>query len=90
MRSRKLAEGDNRVAFVLRDPVCCVNPRRVDPHTHVIWAGDRADEFEQRLAGATYQDIMAAGGGINKTMRTVADYREREAGGGAVDVVDSA
>jgi imidazolonepropionase len=35
----------------------------------VIWAGDRAGEFEQRIAGATYQEIMAAGGGINRTVR---------------------
>jgi len=46
-----------------------VTPGLVDPHTHVIWAGDRADEFEQRIAGATYQAIMAAGGGINRTVR---------------------
>jgi len=46
-----------------------VTPGLVDPHTHLVWAGDRADEFEQRLAGATYQDIMAAGGGINRTVK---------------------
>ncbi len=46
-----------------------VTPGLVDPHTHVIWAGDRADEFAQRIAGATYQEIMAAGGGINRTVR---------------------
>jgi imidazolonepropionase len=46
-----------------------VTPGLVDPHTHVIWAGDRAEEFEQRIAGATYQEIMAAGGGINRTVR---------------------
>lgn len=45
-----------------------VTPGLVDPHTHLIWAGDRADEFEKRLAGATYQEIMAAGGGINRTV----------------------
>jgi imidazolonepropionase len=45
-----------------------VTPGLVDPHTHLIWAGDRAGEFEQRLAGATYQEIMAAGGGINRTV----------------------
>ncbi len=44
-------------------------PGLVDPHTHFIWAGHRADEFEQRLRGATYQEIMAAGGGINRTVR---------------------
>jgi len=46
-----------------------VTPGLVDPHTHVVWAGNRADEFEQRIAGATYQQIMAAGGGINRTVR---------------------
>jgi imidazolonepropionase len=46
-----------------------VTPGLVDPHTHLIWAGDRADEYERRLAGATYQEIMAAGGGINRTVR---------------------
>src|SRR4051812_40508188 len=34
-----------------------VTPGLVDPHTHLIWAGDRAEEFEQRLKGATYQEI---------------------------------
>ncbi len=46
-----------------------VTPGLVDPHTHLIWAGDRADEFERRLEGASYQEIMAAGGGINHTVR---------------------
>lgn len=44
-------------------------PGFVDAHTHVIFAGDRVDEFEQRIAGATYQEIMAAGGGIMSTVR---------------------
>src|SRR5258708_21396523 len=46
-----------------------VTPGLVDPHTHLVWAGDRAEEYEMRLAGASYQDIQAAGGGINKTVR---------------------
>ena len=45
-----------------------VTPGLVDPHTHLIWAGDRADEFERRIAGATYQEIMAEGGGIVRTV----------------------
>jgi imidazolonepropionase len=44
-------------------------PGLVDPHTHLVWAGDRAAEFEQRVAGATYMQIMQAGGGINATVR---------------------
>lgn len=46
-----------------------VMPGFVDPHTHMLWAGDRAAEFEMRLEGKTYMEIMAAGGGINSTVR---------------------
>ncbi|MBK9715314.1 MAG: imidazolonepropionase [Kouleothrix sp.] len=46
-----------------------VLPGFVDAHTHVVFAGDRVDEFERRLAGATYLEIMAAGGGIMSTVR---------------------
>jgi imidazolonepropionase len=46
-----------------------VMPGFVDPHTHLIWAGDRAAEFEMRLAGASYMEIMKAGGGILSTVR---------------------
>lgn len=49
-----------------------VVPGFVDPHTHLPWAGHRAHEFELRLDGATYMEIMAAGGGI---VRTVTDTR---------------
>ncbi|MEF3274293.1 MAG: imidazolonepropionase [Chloroflexus sp.] len=45
-----------------------VCPGLIDCHTHIVYAGDRLDEFEQRCAGATYQEIMAAGGGILRTM----------------------
>ena len=48
---------------------CVVLPGFVDPHTHVIWAGDRAGEFEQKMAGTPYLDILAAGGGILSTVR---------------------
>ncbi len=50
---------------------CAVVPGFVDPHTHLLWAGDRAHEFEMRIAGATYMEIMAAGGGINSTVSRV-------------------
>ncbi|MGB7875723.1 MAG: imidazolonepropionase [Anaerolineales bacterium] len=46
-----------------------VMPGFVDPHTHIIWGGDRAKEFEMRLEGAKYLDILAAGGGILSTVR---------------------
>ena len=46
-----------------------VLPGLVDPHTHLVWAGDRVDEFEMRLQGKTYMEIMAAGGGIAATLQ---------------------
>lgn len=46
-----------------------VMPGLVDPHTHMVWAGDRAGEFEMRLQGKAYMEIMAAGGGINATVQ---------------------
>jgi len=48
-----------------------VLPGFVDSHTHLLFAGTREDEFEQRLQGATYQEIAARGGGINATVRRV-------------------
>lgn len=46
-----------------------VMPGFVDPHTHLIWAGDRAAEFEMRLQGKSYLEILEAGGGILSTVR---------------------
>lgn len=46
-----------------------VMPGFVDPHTHLIWAGDRAGEFELRVAGASYMELLEAGGGILSTVR---------------------
>jgi imidazolonepropionase len=47
---------------------CAVLPGFVDPHTHLVFAGDRRDELGRRLAGATYAGIAAEGGGILKTV----------------------
>jgi imidazolonepropionase len=46
-----------------------VSPGLVDPHTHPLFDGNRADEFERRAAGATYLEIASAGGGIRSTVR---------------------
>jgi imidazolonepropionase len=46
-----------------------VLPGFVDAHAHPVFAGTRADEFEERAAGATYQEIAARGGGIKSTVR---------------------
>ena len=46
-----------------------VTPALIDCHTHLVFAGDRAGEFEQRLNGASYEDIARAGGGIASSVR---------------------
>ena len=46
-----------------------ITPGLIDPHTHLIHGGDRAHEFELRLAGATYEEIARAGGGIASTVQ---------------------
>src|SRR5688500_14920863 len=55
-----------------------VIPGFVDPHTHVIFAGDRRDELQRRLAGATYAEIAAAGGGIVRTVAATRTASEDE------------
>ena len=49
-----------------------VLPGLIDPHTHAVWAGDRLGDFEARVAGATYEQILLAGGGIRSTVRATA------------------
>jgi imidazolonepropionase len=46
-----------------------VLPGFVDPHTHLVFAGDRADEFARRLEGESYEEVLASGGGIHRTVR---------------------
>ena len=48
---------------------CLVTPGLVDCHTHLVYGGDRAREFELRLQGATYEEIARAGGGIRSTVQ---------------------
>jgi imidazolonepropionase len=50
-----------------------VIPALTDPHTHAVWAGDRYRDFEARTQGASYEAILAAGGGIRSTVRATAD-----------------
>ena len=51
-------------------------PGLIDCHTHLLYAGNRANEFELRLQGASYQQIAAAGGGIASTVRATRDASE--------------
>ena len=46
-----------------------ITPGLIDCHTHLVYGGDRAHEFELRLQGASYEDIAKAGGGIASTVR---------------------
>lgn len=55
-----------------------VTPALIDCHTHLVFAGNRAPEFEQRLQGVSYQDIAKAGGGIMSTVRQTRAASEEE------------
>ena len=57
---------------------CVVTPGFVDAHTHMVFAGSRAAEFEQRIEGKTYQQIAAAGGGIANTVRATRNATAEE------------
>jgi imidazolonepropionase len=50
-----------------------ITPALIDCHTHLVFGGDRAAEFEQRLRGASYEDIARSGGGIMSTVRATRD-----------------
>ncbi|WP_404331957.1 imidazolonepropionase [Mesobacillus maritimus] len=55
-----------------------VTPGLVDPHTHIAFGGSREREFEMRLEGVSYMDIMNAGGGIHATTRMTREAKEEE------------
>ena len=50
-----------------------ITPALIDCHTHLVFAGDRSGEFEERLRGTSYEDIARAGGGIMSTVRATRD-----------------
>jgi imidazolonepropionase len=55
-----------------------ITPGLIDCHTHLVYAGNRAQEFEQRLKGATYEEIARAGGGILSTVKATRAASEEE------------
>ena len=70
-------------AQVIAGEGCTVVPGFVDPHTHLVFAGDRRDELRRRLAGASYADIAAAGGGIVTTVAATRAASEHDLVDGA-------
>ncbi len=66
-----------------------VTPGLIDCHTHVVFGGDRAREFEMRLEGASYQQIAQAGGGILSTVRATRDTDEADLLASALRRVDA-
>ena len=91
-----VAVRDGRIAFVgaerdlptdwdAAERVPCdgrwITPGLVDCHTHLVFAGDRAHEFELRLAGASYEEIARAGGGIISTVRATRAASEEDLAG---------
>ena len=69
-------------AFAATEVIDCagrwITPGLIDCHTHLVHAGNRAHEFELRLAGASYEEISRAGGGIVSTMRATRAASESE------------
>jgi imidazolonepropionase len=65
-----------------------ITPGLVDCHTHLVYGGNRAREFEMRLAGATYEEIARAGGGILSTVSSTRAASEDELMAGALARVD--
>jgi imidazolonepropionase len=72
------AGAEERAGAVHRLGGVWVTPGLIDCHTHLVYAGHRADEFEMRLNGASYADIARAGGGIASTVRAVRAADEDE------------
>ena len=66
-----------------------ITPALIDPHTHIIFGGHRAVEFEMRLNGATYAEIARAGGGILSTVNGTRAASERTLLAGALPRVDA-
>ncbi|WP_375196943.1 imidazolonepropionase [Sphingobium sp.] len=66
-----------------------ITPGLIDCHTHLVHGGDRAAEFEMRLAGASYEEIARAGGGILSTMRATRAASEEELVASALPRLDA-
>ncbi|MDF2810441.1 MAG: imidazolonepropionase [Microvirga sp.] len=98
-----IAAQDGRIAFVgsmedlpsswdAADRIDCagrwITPGLIDCHTHLVFGGDRAQEFELRLKGASYEEIAQAGGGIVSTVRATRSASEDDLVAGALARLD--
>ncbi len=72
------AEPEKLSEYVMDGEGMFATPGLIDCHTHLAYAGDRAPEFEQRLQGASYEEIAKAGGGINTTVQATRELPEKE------------
>lgn len=61
-----------------------ITPGLIDPHTHLVWAGSRANEFMRRCKGETYEEIAKQGGGIISTMKAVQEAPVEELAQGII------
>jgi imidazolonepropionase len=84
---------DAPAALDARDTVDCagrwVTPGLIDCHTHLVHAGDRAHEFEQRLAGVSYEEIARRGGGIASTVNATRAASEAQLVASALPRLDA-
>lgn len=72
------AEPERCAREVVRASGGCITPGLIDCHTHTVFAGDRAGEFEQRLRGVSYEQIARDGGGIVSSVRATREASEEE------------
>lgn len=74
-----LAQPPEKLAAAVHDAQgAWITPGLVDCHTHLVYAGDRSEEWMLRLSGASYEDIARAGGGIASTVRKTREASEME------------
>ncbi|WP_299009883.1 imidazolonepropionase [uncultured Shewanella sp.] len=77
-KQKDLPEFDHLATPVYRGKGGWITPGIIDAHTHLVFAGNRAQEFEQRLNGASYEEIALAGGGILSTVKACREASEAE------------
>lgn len=76
--SAGLSAAPERLAREVIYAAGCITPGLIDCHTHAVFAGDRSREFEQRLQGASYEEIARSGGGIVSSVRATRQANEEE------------